>query len=160
MLVWNGSARFLFFTVLPQIQLTTYIKFKFRDVSNDYQQALGVALALNESGHQPLSIFLALLWTELLPVGMQECLQCSLPYKNDESFLLSLTGLFRSDLVSKNDTFFDLKRSPGWLESCQWRTVVGEWRFDNDLCGSHLQSQVLVLVSWKPWWAIWLVNRY
>ena len=36
-------------------------------------------------------------------------------------------------------TYRDWKRSSGWLES---------WRFDN-LCGSHLQSQVVVLVSWK-----------
>ena len=28
------------------------------------------------------------------------------------------------------------------------RTVVSDWRFDN-LCGSHLQSQVVALVSWK-----------
>ena len=28
------------------------------------------------------------------------------------------------------------------------RTVVGNWCFNN-LCGSHLQSQVIVLVSWK-----------
>jgi len=28
------------------------------------------------------------------------------------------------------------------------RTVVSDWRFDN-LCRSHLQSQVVVLVSWK-----------
>ena len=28
------------------------------------------------------------------------------------------------------------------------RTVVCDWHFDN-LCGGHLQSQVIVLVSWK-----------
>jgi len=28
------------------------------------------------------------------------------------------------------------------------RTVVCDWRFDN-LCGCHLQSQVIVFVSWK-----------
>ena len=41
-----------------------------------------------------------------------------------------------------------------WLKKIIWvigvlrRTVVSDWRFDN-LCGSHLQSQVVVLVSWK-----------
>ena len=41
-----------------------------------------------------------------------------------------------------------------WLKMIIWvigvlrRTVVSDWRFD-DLCGSHLQSQVVVLVSWK-----------
>ena len=41
-----------------------------------------------------------------------------------------------------------------WLKKILWvigvlrRTVVSDWRFDN-LCGSHLQSQVIVLVSWK-----------
>ena len=39
-----------------------------------------------------------------------------------------------------------------WLKKIIWvtgvlrRTVVIDWRFDN-LCGSHLQSQVVVLVS-------------
>ena len=41
-----------------------------------------------------------------------------------------------------------------WLKKITWvirvlrRTVVSDWRFDN-LCGSHLQSQVVVLVNWK-----------
>ena len=41
-----------------------------------------------------------------------------------------------------------------WLKKIIWvigvlrRTVVSDWRFYN-LCGSHLQSQVVVLVSWK-----------
>ena len=41
-----------------------------------------------------------------------------------------------------------------WLKKIIWvirvlrRTVVSDWRFDN-LCGSHLQSQVVVIVSWK-----------
>ena len=41
-----------------------------------------------------------------------------------------------------------------WLKKIIWvigvlrRTVVIDWCFDN-LCGSHLQSQVVVLVSWK-----------
>ena len=41
-----------------------------------------------------------------------------------------------------------------WLKKIIWvigvlrRTVVIDWRFDN-LCGSHLQGQVVVLVSWK-----------
>ena len=41
-----------------------------------------------------------------------------------------------------------------WLKKIIWvtgvlrRTVVIDWRFNN-LCGSHLQSQVVVLVSWK-----------
>ena len=41
-----------------------------------------------------------------------------------------------------------------WLKKIIWvigvlrRTVVSDWSFDN-LCGSHLQSQVVVLVSWK-----------
>ena len=41
-----------------------------------------------------------------------------------------------------------------WLKKIIWvigvlrRTVVSDWRFDN-LCGSHLQSQAVVLVSWK-----------
>ena len=41
-----------------------------------------------------------------------------------------------------------------WLKKIIWvtgvlrRTVFSDWRFDN-LCGSHLQSQVVVLFSWK-----------
>ena len=35
-----------------------------------------------------------------------------------------------------------------WVIGVLRRTVVIDWRFDN-LCGSHLQSQVVVLVSWK-----------
>ena len=35
-----------------------------------------------------------------------------------------------------------------WVIGGLRRTVVGDWRFDN-LCGSHLQSEVIVLVSWK-----------
>ena len=40
-----------------------------------------------------------------------------------------------------------------WLNKLIWvigvlRTVVCDWRFDN-LCASHLQSQVIVFVSWK-----------
>jgi len=35
-----------------------------------------------------------------------------------------------------------------WVIGVLRRTVVGHWLFDN-LCGSHLQSQVVVLVSWK-----------
>ena len=41
-----------------------------------------------------------------------------------------------------------------WLKKIIWvigvlrRTDVSDWRFDN-LCRSHLQSQVVVLVSWK-----------
>ena len=64
-------------------------------------------------------------------------------------------------------TFFSLSESPWewacsnndgitipWLKKIIWvvgvlrRTLVCDWRFDN-LCGSHLQSQVIVLVSWK-----------
>ena len=33
-----------------------------------------------------------------------------------------------------------------WVIGVLRRTVVGDWLFDN-LCGSHLQSQVIVLVS-------------
>ena len=40
------------------------------------------------------------------------------------------------------------KRSSGWLEFWELRTVVCDWRFDN-LCGSHFQSQVTVLASPK-----------
>ena len=35
-----------------------------------------------------------------------------------------------------------------WVIGVQRRTVVCDWCFDN-LCRSHLQSQVIVLVSWK-----------
>ena len=35
-----------------------------------------------------------------------------------------------------------------WVIGVLRRTVVCDWRFDN-LCGCHLQSQVIVLVSWK-----------
>ena len=41
-----------------------------------------------------------------------------------------------------------------WLKKNMWvigvlrKTVVCDWRFDN-LCGSNLHSQVIVLVSWK-----------
>ena len=40
-----------------------------------------------------------------------------------------------------------------WLKKILWvigvlRRIVSDWRFDN-LYGNHLQSQVIVLVSWK-----------
>ena len=35
-----------------------------------------------------------------------------------------------------------------WVIGVLRRTAVGDWRFDN-LCGSHLQRQVIVLVIWK-----------
>ena len=35
-----------------------------------------------------------------------------------------------------------------WMIGVLRRTVVIDWRFDN-LCESHLQSQVVMLVSWK-----------
>ena len=47
-----------------------------------------------------------------------------------------------------------VRKEKPWLKKIIWvigvlrRTVVSDWRFDN-LCGSHLQSQVVVLVSWK-----------
>ena len=50
--------------------------------------------------------------------------------------------------------WFEPRSSIPWLKKIIWvigvlrRTVVSDWRFDN-LCGSHLQSQVVVLVSWK-----------
>ena len=50
--------------------------------------------------------------------------------------------------------WFEPGSSIPWLKKIIWvigvlrRTVVSDWRFDN-LCGSHLQSQVVVLVSWK-----------
>ena len=50
--------------------------------------------------------------------------------------------------LNQGVTHLDWKRSSGWLESWRGLHVVCDWRFDN-LCGSHLQSQVKVLVSWK-----------
>ena len=50
--------------------------------------------------------------------------------------------------------WFEPRSSIPWLKKIIWvigflrRTVVSNWRFDN-LCGSHLQSQVVVLVSGK-----------
>ena len=38
-----------------------------------------------------------------------------------------------------------------WVTGVLRRTVVYDWRFDN-LCGSHLRGQVIVLVSWKFNW--------
>ena len=55
---------------------------------------------------------------------------------------------------SKIRKWFEPRSSIPWLKKIIWvigvlrRTVVSDWRFDN-LCGSHLQSQVVVLVSWK-----------
>ena len=43
-----------------------------------------------------------------------------------------------------------------WLSGVLRRTVVSDWRFDN-LRGSHLQSQVVVLVSWKLQ-GFWIFN--
>ena len=49
---------------------------------------------------------------------------------------------------------FEPRTNISWLKKIIWvigvlrRTVVSDWRFNN-LCGSHLQSQVVVLVSWK-----------
>ena len=50
--------------------------------------------------------------------------------------------------------WFEPRSNIPWLKKIIWvirvlrRTVVGDWLFDN-LCGSHLQSQVILLVSWK-----------
>ena len=50
--------------------------------------------------------------------------------------------------------WFEPRSSIPWLKKIIWvigvlrRTVFSDWRFDN-LCGSHLQSQVVVLGSWK-----------
>ena len=49
-----------------------------------------------------------------------------------------------------------------WVIGVLRRTVVSDWRFDN-LCGNHLQSKVVVLVSWKfknpGEWLDWSVDR-
>ena len=56
----------------------------------------------------------------------------------------------RTCLVFKGKAVLNLP----WLKMIIWvtavlrRTVVCNWRFDN-LCRSHLQTQVIVLVSWK-----------
>ena len=50
--------------------------------------------------------------------------------------------------------WFESRSNIPWLKKIIWvigvlrRTVVSDWRFDN-LCESHLHSQVVVLVSWK-----------
>ena len=50
--------------------------------------------------------------------------------------------------------WFETRSNTPWLKKILWvigvlrKTVVSDWRFDN-LCRSHLQSQVVVLVSWK-----------
>ena len=64
--------------------------------------------------------------------------------------------------------WFEPRSSIPWLKKIIWvigvlrRTVVSDWRFDN-LCGSHLQSQVVVLVSWKfknpGEWFDWSIDR-
>ena len=56
--------------------------------------------------------------------------------------------------VSTSYTFTHTLLNIAWLKKIigvigvLTRTVVSDWRFDN-LCGSHLQSQVVVLVSGK-----------
>ena len=63
----------------------------------------------------------------------------------DEQFLL-LEQILRK--------WFEPRSNVPWLKKIIWvigalrRTVVIDWRFDN-LCRSHLQSQVVELVSWK-----------
>ena len=50
--------------------------------------------------------------------------------------------------------WFEPRSNIPWLKKIIWvigvlrRTVVSDWHFDN-LCGSHLQSQVVLLVSWQ-----------
>ena len=57
-------------------------------------------------------------------------------------------------IIRKIRKWFEPRSNIPWLKKIFWvtgvlrRTVVSDWRFDN-LCGSHLQSQVVVLVSWK-----------
>ena len=60
---------------------------------------------------------------------------------------------FTFDPVSIQNNYLNMINI-SWLKKIIWvigvlrRTVVIDWRCDN-LCGSHLQSQVVVLVSWK-----------
>ena len=50
-----------------------------------------------------------------------------------------------------------------WVTGVLKRTIFGYRRFVN-LCGNHLQTvKWSSFVSWKfkkPWWAIWLVNKF
>ena len=65
---------------------------------------------------------------------------------------VSCKNSFRN-LFFKEGWLRDSKLWP-WLKKIIWviwvlrKTVVCDWRFDK-LCGSHLQSKLIVLVSWK-----------
>ena len=74
--------------------------------------------------------------------------------------LLSATvpeALERFNHFKKIRKWFEPRSDIPWLKKIIWvigvlrKTVVSDWHFDN-LCGSHLQSQVVVLVSWKFNW--------
>ena len=77
-------------------------------------------------------------------VGFWVCPQLKTKIRKARTFLKARTeGLFEV-----------MSSSIPWLKKIIWvigvlrRTVVCDWRFDNP-CWSHLQSQVIVLVSWK-----------
>ena len=69
-------------------------------------------------------------------------------------FTLFLSAVFCLQYNSQIRKWFEPRSDIPWLKRIIWvigvlrRTVVIDWRFDS-LCGSHLKSQVLVLVSWK-----------
>ena len=73
-----------------------------------------------------------------------------------ETFCLvfSSSHLSPTDDTCRHHKFDETLNLRPWLKKIIWvvgvlrKTVVSDWRFDN-LCGSHLQSQVVVLVSWK-----------
>ena len=60
----------------------------------------------------------------------------------------TLTKLHISQLYLETRMFIPRLKKTVWVIGILRRTVVSDWRFDN-LCGGYLQSQVVVLVSWK-----------
>ena len=60
----------------------------------------------------------------------------------------------KTETVTLIRKWLELRSNIPWLKKVIWvigvlrRTVVCDWRLDN-LCGSYLQCQVIVLVSWK-----------
>ena len=84
------------------------------------------------------------------PIGIYTDYNCYRQSKCDTSLLKPTWNKNKK----KKKKIKELYLSVTWLKKIIWvigvlrRTVVSDWRFDN-LCGSHLQSQVGVLVSWK-----------
>ena len=79
-------------------------------------------------------------------------LSCLVPQENHTCSTLAYKIVLCEIRIIRK--WFEPRSSIPWLKKIIWvigvlrRTVVSDWRFDN-LCGSHLQSQVVVLVSWK-----------